>query len=277
MPEPLHKLVVRTLKERPFHLVRHTLRTLCFTFNHLCLHCLKPSNVRVGRNARVLTLNPFQAERPNAGIVVGDDLLLYRNCEILVTGSGQLVIGNGCSIGSNLRLYCKENISIGDYVLISWNVFIADYDSHPVDPELRLQETIYIHENFFPSFGRRRGRSSGADYQPNYSTSPVAIGNNVWIGANATILKGVHIGDGAIVATGAVVTDDVPPRAVVAGNPARIVKLLPHATARRVEAAGSAFSRKPRLNGEVSGLQLKCAGDDANREIPPEQGRQRNA
>jgi acetyltransferase-like isoleucine patch superfamily enzyme len=54
--------------------------------------------------------------------------------------------------------------------------------------------------------------------------APVAIGNNVWIGLNATVLKGVTIGDGAVVAAGAVVTRSVPPKCLVAGVPARIVK-----------------------------------------------------
>jgi acetyltransferase-like isoleucine patch superfamily enzyme len=53
----------------------------------------------------------------------------------------------------------------------------------------------------------------------------VIIGNDVWIGANAVILKGVTIGDGAVVGAGAVVTSDVPPGAVVAGNPAKVIKM----------------------------------------------------
>lgn len=54
--------------------------------------------------------------------------------------------------------------------------------------------------------------------------APISIGNHVWIGTNAIILKGVDIGDGAVVAAGAVVTRSVPPRCIVAGNPAKIVK-----------------------------------------------------
>ena len=57
--------------------------------------------------------------------------------------------------------------------------------------------------------------------------APIHIGRNVWIGANATVLAGVSIGDGAIVAAGAVVTHDVPARAIVGGVPAKIIKMIP--------------------------------------------------
>ena len=105
MPEPLHRLVTRALRERPFYIVKYSFRALAFTFNHVVLRCLKRRNVNIGRNPRVLTLNPFRAELPGTVITVGNDVLLYRNCEILATGKGQVVIGDACIIGSNFRLY----------------------------------------------------------------------------------------------------------------------------------------------------------------------------
>lgn len=227
MPRSPSTLILRTLRERPFYIPKYAARTLAFTLNYLMLRCLRPRNVTVGRNPRLLTLNPFKAELPDASIRVGDDVVLFRNCEILVTGRGQLVIGDRCSIGSNLRLYCKEKVSIGDCVLISWNVYIADYEGHSVDPEQRLRELLYFHDNFFPRFGCNDGRSRLSGCPPTYLTRPIRIGNNVWIGAGATILKGVQIGDGSVVAAAAVVTKDVAPRSVVAGNPARVVRTLP--------------------------------------------------
>ena len=107
-------------------------------------------------------------------------------------------IGNGCTFSAG------REIRVGEHCLISALVRIHDNDGHPLDIERRL--------NHAPI---------GDD-----EVAPVIIGNNVWIGAGATILKGVSIGDGAVVGTGAVVTSDVPPAGVVAGNPAKLVKML---------------------------------------------------
>jgi acetyltransferase-like isoleucine patch superfamily enzyme len=82
-------------------------------------------------------------------------------------------------------------------------VSVGDYDGHPIDPVLR--------------------RFSSA---PPEEIRPVMIGDDVWIGRHATILKGVTIGDRSIVGAGAVVTRSVPPDVVVAGNPARVVRSL---------------------------------------------------
>ena len=121
---------------------------------------------------------------------------------------------------------CKENVALGDHVLISWNVFISDYDGHPVEPAQRRRQIDHIHDNVFAAFRRRREPKEEEKYLPTFSSMPVTIGSNVWIGANATILKGVRIGDDSVVGTSAVVTKDVPPRSVVAGNPARVVRVL---------------------------------------------------
>ena len=92
---------------------------------------------------------------------------------------------------------------IGKHCLLSGGVSVSDYDGHPTDAVLR--------------------RTSPA---PRESIEPVVIGDDVWIGAAARILKGVTIGDRSIVGAGAIVTKDVPPDVVVAGNPARVVKWL---------------------------------------------------
>ncbi|MDB5893950.1 MAG: putative acetyltransferase [Rhodoferax sp.] len=101
--------------------------------------------------------------------------------------------GNGYA-SRNLNIECREHISIGAGTVISHDVVIRDTDSH------ELVGT---------------GQAM---------TKPVVIGNHVWIGAKAMILKGVTIGDGAVIAAGAVVTGDVPARAVVGGVPARLLR-----------------------------------------------------
>lgn len=110
----------------------------------------------------------------------------------------QTFIGNGCTFSAG------RSIQVGSHCLISALVRIHDNDGHPLDPERR-----------------RRGEPIRPD-----ETAPVVIDDNVWVGAGATILKGVHIGSNAVIGTGAVITGDVPAGAVVAGNPGRIVKQL---------------------------------------------------
>src|SRR6202008_1610610 len=103
----------------------------------------------------------------------------------------------------------EERIEIGSHCLISWNVGIADSDFHPLEPAQRLIDS----QALAPFYKDRPPR-------PKLKTAPVKIGDNVWIGMNAVILKGVTIGDNSVVAAGAVVTKSVPPNTVFCGNPA---------------------------------------------------------
>ena len=96
-------------------------------------------------------------------------------------------------------LCAAERIEIGDHVTIGDNVTVVDSDFHPIDPVRRLTH---------PNDGQ---------------TSPVIIENNVFIGMNSLILKGVKIGEGSVIGAGSVVTKDVPPGVIVAGNPARVI------------------------------------------------------
>lgn len=116
---------------------------------------------------------------------------------------GTLRIGDNVGI-SGTTISCSEAITIGNNVLIGSGCLITDTDGHPIDPEKRHAANYY-------------------DYVVN---SPVVIGDDVFIGARSIILKGVTIGQGAIVGAGSVVTKDVPPRAIVAGNPAKVVKMI---------------------------------------------------
>ncbi|PYL10054.1 MAG: acyltransferase [Verrucomicrobia bacterium] len=107
----------------------------------------------------------------------------------------------------------EEKIEIGSYCLMSWNVGIADSDFHPLEPAQRLIDA----QALAPYFEKRPAR-------PKLKTAPVQICDNVWIGMNAVILKGVTIGENSVVAAGSVVTKSVESNTVVAGNPAVVVK-----------------------------------------------------
>jgi acetyltransferase-like isoleucine patch superfamily enzyme len=220
--------LIQKVFERPYDIWKYFIQSIRVLLNRVILAGqgrIQP-NFKIGSNPRVLTFNAFKAEIPDAQIRIGESIIVYHRCDILATGCGHLKIGNGCIIGSDFRLYCKDNIELGNRVLISWNVFITDYDGHPIDPDERFTQMLYMDHAFFPNVEREKVPDEIAHYKPSYLTSPVVIGDNVWIGANVIILKGVHIGSGSVVAAGAVVTKDVPARCVVAGNPAKIVKEL---------------------------------------------------
>lgn len=115
----------------------------------------------------------------------------YTDCGKNIHMGKKVFINSGC------RFQDQGGITIGDGVLIGHNVVLATIN-HDINP------------------GKR------ADLHP----APIVIGNDVWIGANATVLPGVTIGDGAVIAAGAVVTRDVPPNVIVGGVPARIMKKI---------------------------------------------------
>ena len=109
-----------------------------------------------------------------------------------------IIVGKNVFFNSGCRLQDHGGIFIGDNVLFGHNVVLATLD-HDLDPAKR--DLLHC--------------------------APIRIGNDVWVGANATITKGVIIGDGAVIAAGAVVTRDVPPRTVVGGVPAKVIREIP--------------------------------------------------
>jgi acetyltransferase-like isoleucine patch superfamily enzyme len=119
-------------------------------------------------------------------------------------------IGNYCYF-SNAILLCEEELRIGDYVVIGWNTTIADSDFHPISPAERIRDAIAC-----SPLGRSRPR-------PAIAIQPVIIEDDVWVGPNVTILKGVRIGAGAFIEAGSLITRSIPPRSRVLGNPAKIV------------------------------------------------------
>lgn len=220
--------ILQIALSRPYSLWQYFIRTIGFALNFLILNVQNRTqpNFRIGANPRVLSFNAFKAEIPGARITVGDSIIVYRNCEMLASGAGQITFGNDCIIGSDFRMYSRDRITVGDHVLISWNVFISDYDAHSIFPDRRMAEIDYIQETFLPNFQRSRRSREIRNHHLSYITKPVIIGNNVWIGANVIILKGVAIGSGSVIAAGSVVTHDIPENCVAAGNPARVVKQI---------------------------------------------------
>jgi acetyltransferase-like isoleucine patch superfamily enzyme len=135
---------------------------------------------------------------------VGDDVHLngfFGASSSRMFDNPTLQFGNGVHVGHMVHFAVNKEIVIEEGVLIASNCYFADTDAHPIDPERRVAQEAPSPE----------------------SVKPVRICRNAWIGHGVHVLKGVTVGEAAIVAAGAVVVKDVPPFSVVAGNPARVV------------------------------------------------------
>lgn len=133
----------------------------------------------------------------NSVLSISGSVTLHRGTNVILHKSAHLSIGNQTYL-NGASIDCSREIRIGEYCAIAENVRIMDNSWHNI---------------LFAGGGEKKD-----------SISPVVIGNRVWIATNAIILPGVTIGDGAIVAAGAVVTKNVPARCMVAGVPARVIK-----------------------------------------------------
>ena len=163
----------------------------------------------------------------------GENLQVYPTSGCYADKPGLIKIGCNCDIAGTLYSMDDGKIEIGDYTevrehsfigsvcsvkigncgIISNNVKIYDNNNHPTDPKMR--EDMCKH-----GFVGDAWRWTYAEY------APVIVEDNVWIGERSTILKGVTIGRGSVIACNSVVTKDVPPYSIAAGNPAKVVKRL---------------------------------------------------
>ncbi|MBL0104498.1 MAG: acyltransferase [Bacteroidetes bacterium] len=169
--------------------------------------CTFDTSVSIYEDARVQNHqnNPQQ-------IRIGNNTQVRGHLMVFGHG-GEIQIGDHCYIGELTRIWSAKKITIGNRVLIAHNVNIHDNNSHPIDATLR-------HEDFKKIF------SSGFQKKNDLNEKDVVIGDDAWIGFNSTILKGVQIGNGAIIAACSLVTKDVEPFTLVAGNPAVFIKRL---------------------------------------------------
>jgi acetyltransferase-like isoleucine patch superfamily enzyme len=155
---------------------------------------------RVG--SRLVVTGRVRVIRSNARIEVGNRVSLEAMKILAVGAPGRtafLTIGDGTFINEGSELHVGLRLAIGARCAIAGHVIIRDRDSH-------------------------RLGSADDQFDLTESLAPVTIGDHVWIGSRAMVLKGVTIGEGAVIAAGAVVTRDVPPMTLVGGNPARVIK-----------------------------------------------------
>ena len=142
-----------------------------------------------------------------------DDHVALRGW-LVAEGEGRIAIGAYTTIHPRTFIKAQNSVMIGRYCKIASDVVIEDTNDHSTNAAVRRQEIVgHMHR-------------SAVTHLPGPRTAPIHIGDDVWVGRRAMIYKGVTIGNGAIIAAGAVVTHDVPPYTIAAGNPARIVKSL---------------------------------------------------
>jgi acetyltransferase-like isoleucine patch superfamily enzyme len=175
------------------------------------LHGALPANVVAGGGTVIsgeVAFKRFQSRRTPA-LVLGEQCTM-DGVQFAVGQEGVVEIGDYCYF-TNAVLLCELALRIGRYVVIGWNTTIADTDFHPLAPALRIADAVACS----PLAADRT--------RPPIPRREVVIEDDVWIGPNATILKGVRIGAGSFVEPGALVTRSVPPRSRVSGNPAEVV------------------------------------------------------
>jgi acetyltransferase-like isoleucine patch superfamily enzyme len=162
---------------------------------------------RLGIHSRIIILNK------KSSIIVGNSSIILG--ELLTFGhGGKIQLGKYCYVGEGTHIWSAANILVGDRVLISHNVNIFDNLTHPISSTLRHNQFIEICTKGHPD-------------QLNLGEAEVIIMDDVLIGCSSIILRGVTIGTGAIIGAGSVVTKNVPPWTIVAGNPARIIREIP--------------------------------------------------
>lgn len=175
--------------------------------------------VVLGKELQILGQSPIMKIPQNGKIIIGDRVVInsdfvHSNTALtnpvkFVTGiKGTIQIGDNCDLNGTC-LVAYDKIEIGNYCQIASSTLISDTDFHPVNSKFRLLQM------------------KGLSFPHNeVNKKPIKIGNNVWIGWGATILKGVTIGDNSIIGAGSVVLKDVPPNVLVGGNPAKVIKQI---------------------------------------------------
>jgi acetyltransferase-like isoleucine patch superfamily enzyme len=176
------------------------------------------NSITYGRNLLFIGL-PLIYKHKEASILLGDNVVLCSNTRFNLAGinhrvilaavkeNSKISIGNYTGI-SGAVIHARNSIQIGNYVSIGANAKIFDHDFHSPDYLVRRVDL----------------EKRTVDLQKGTITKPVIIEDDVWIGAHSIILKGVKIGRAAIIGAGSVVTRDIPPFTIWAGNPAKFIK-----------------------------------------------------
>jgi acetyltransferase-like isoleucine patch superfamily enzyme len=182
-----------------------------------------PDNVVLDDTAYVETTFSFYLYRSRepVGVKIGRGASTYLGTMFDAGPRGRITLGDYALV-HGARIICDAEVHIGDYALISWNVVLMDTYRLPRERSERRSAL----ERLARCWPRHLDADLWRDLKTVPEPRPVHIGRNVWIGFDACVLPGVTIGEGAVVGARSVVTADVPAYAVVAGNPARVIRRL---------------------------------------------------
>lgn len=168
---------------------------------HWCnrYHINRSAQIKIQGQLNLSANNPYNNHRSsilrmdkNSILDVKGSFNFMYGADVILFEGAALILGDKSFINSDCKIRCHKQITIGSGCAISHDFTVMDSDAHQLNGEKK--------------------------------TASVQIGNHVWIGTRVTVLPGVHIGDGAIVAAGAVVAHDIPPKTLVGGVPARVIK-----------------------------------------------------
>ena len=171
-------------------------------------NCICKAGTRFHKGATLYNLRKDPAD-----IKIGEHSRILGQLHTFGHG-GNISIGDYCYIGENSKIWSAGKIVIGSRVLIAHNVNIFDSQTHPISARKR-------HKQFKDIISKGHPKLIDLDEKP------VIIGDDVWIGCMSIILRGVVLGEGAVVADGSVVTKRVEAWTMVGGNPAKFIKNIP--------------------------------------------------
>lgn len=193
---PGKKKKIEAMKDTIFKATRNIRPVLRGAYRCIYYNCVRSgihfgSKIRIGRGVDFVF-------HPGCKIEVGIGVVIGRNATIAVSKKGRFNLGTGASIGEDNHIICHNHISIGNNTLLGPGIMIYDHNHK------------YLFETGVDRF--------------HFDVGEVIVGNNSWVGANAVILKGVHIGNNVIIGAGSVVTKDIPSNCIAAGIPAKVIK-----------------------------------------------------
>jgi acetyltransferase-like isoleucine patch superfamily enzyme len=176
-----------------------------------------PANVSFGKDVYIDTSYGFASffSEHEAGLALGPATGAYDRTSFVVSPQGRVRVG-AYTVLNGTYLVCNDHIEIGDHCLIAWGSVITDTWGGVGSATVEARAAAL----------RAAAHDPARRVPPVVAPRPVTLEDNVWVGFDSVIMPGVRLGRGAVVGCKTVVSEDVPPYAVVAGEPARIIRYL---------------------------------------------------